>query len=344
MQLDGKSIQGAIAQLVDDYKFDPYDIFEIVKMWIRSGFRKDYPEFKKSNIVINIGNDGTVKMYKQLDVKPEDEIEDEDIEITLKEAKKIRKDAKEWEELLIDVTPDTLELSRIASQAAAQTIKQQLKSIEREKFFEKFKNKQGELLKAKVIRVHADSIILDIEASAVVLQTEWQIPYRIYEPGEEIFVLLRQISKDSGGIVLNITQSTPDYIEAILRKIVPELEEGLVVIEKIVRSPGKKTKILISSTDEKVDPVGVMVWHKWDRINTVLSLLDGEKIDYIENVDDEIKLIINCLKPAQINKVEIKNQKAYVTLDESQKALAIGKWASNIRLASQITGYTIELK
>lgn len=344
MKLDGKSIQGAIAQLVEDYKFDPYDIFEIVKMWIRSWFRKDYPEFKKSNILINIDNDGTVKIYKQLDVKKEDEIEDLDIEITLKEAKKIRKDAKEWEELLIDVTPPTLELSRIASQAAAQTIKQQLKTIEREKFFEKFKNKQGELLKAKVIRVHADSVILDIEWSAVVLQSDWQIPYRIYEPGEEIFVLLRQISKDSGGIVLNITQSTSDYIEAILRKIVPELEEWLVTIEKIVRIPWRKTKILVSSNDEKIDPVWVMVWHKWDRINTVLSLLDWEKIDYIEKVDDDIKFIINCLKPAQITHVEIKDKKAYITIDESQKALAIGKWASNIRLASQITGYTIELK
>ncbi len=344
MKLDGQSIQGAIAQLVDDYKFDPYDIFEIVKMGIRSGFRKDFAEFKKSNILVNIGNDGAVKIYKQLDVKKEDEIEDLDVEITLKEAKKIRKEAKEWEELLIDITPETLELSRIASQAAAQTIKQQLKNIEREKFFEKFQNKEGELLKAKVLRAHADSVILDIESASVVLQSDGQIPNRIYEQGEEIFVLLKQISKDSGGIVLNITQSTPDYIEAILRKIVPELEEWLVVIEKMVRTPWRKTKILISSTDEKVDPVWVMVWHKGDRINTVLSLLDGEKIDYIEKIDDEIKLIINCLKPAKIDKVELKDRKAFVTLDEWQKALAIGKWASNIRLASQITGYTIELK
>ncbi len=344
MKLDGKSIQAAIAQLVEDYKFDPYQILEIVKMWIRSWFRKDYPDYKKSNILINIGNDGSVSIYKQLEVKKEKDIEDEEIEISLKEAKKIRKDAKEWEELLINITPDTLELSRIASQAAAQTIKQQLKNIEREKFFEKFQNKEWELLKAKVIRVHADSVILDIEWSAVVLQADGQIPHRVYETWEEIFVLLKQISKDSGWIVLNITQSTADYIEAILKKIVPELEEWLVVIEKIARSPGRKTKILVSSTDEKIDPVGVMVWHKWDRINTVLSLLDWEKIDYVEKVDDDIKLITNCLKPAQIDKIEIVDKKAYVDLDESQKALAIGKWASNIRLASQITGYTIELK
>ncbi len=344
MKLDGKSIQWAIAALVEDYKFDPYQIFEIVKMWIRSWFRKDYPEHKKANILVNIDNEGSVWIYKQLLVKKESEIEDENIEISTKEAKKIRKDAKEWEELLVNVTPESLELSRIASQAAAQTIKQQLKNVEREKFFEKFQNKEWELLKAKVIRVHADSVILDIESSAVVLNADWQIPNRIYEPWEEIFVLLRQISKDSGGIVLNITQSTSDYIETILKKIVPELEEWLVVIEKIARIPWRKTKIMVSSTDEKVDPVGVMVWHKWDRINTVLSLLDGEKIDYVEKVDDDIKLITNCLKPAQIQNIELKDRKAYITLDESQKALAIGKWASNIRLASQITWYTIELK
>ncbi len=344
MRLDGKSIQAAISQMVEEYRFDAYQIFEIVKMWIRSGFRKDFPEFKKANIVVNIANDGWVNIYKQLLVKSENEIEDPDTEIWLKEAKAIRKDIKEWEELLIDVTPESMELSRIASQAAAQTIKQQLKNIEREQFFEKFQNKEWELLKAKVIRVHADSVILDIEWSTVVLTPEWQIPHRMYEPGEEIFVLLKQISKDTWWITLSITQSTPDYIEAILRKLVPELDEWLVTIEKIARVPGKKTKILVKSNNDKIDPVGVMVWHKWDRINTVLSLLDWEKIDYIEKVDDDIKLITNCLKPAQIDNIEIKDKKAYITLDDSQKPLAIWKAASNIKLASQITGYTIELK
>ena len=344
MRLDGKSIQAAISQMVEEYRFDAYQIFEIVKMWIRSGFRKDFPEYKKANIVVNIANDWWVNIYKQLLVKSENEIEDPDTEIWLKEAKAIRKDIKEWEELLINVTPESMELSRIASQAAAQTIKQQLKNIEREQFFEKFQNKEWELLKAKVIRVHADSVILDIEWSTVVLTPDGQIPHRIYEPGEDICVLLKQISKDTWWITLSITQSTPDYIEAILRKLVPELDEWLVTIEKIARIPGKKTKILVKSNNEKIDPVWVMVWHKWDRINTVLSLLDGEKIDYIEKFDEDIKLITNCLKPAQINNIEIKDKKAYITLDDSQKPLAIGKAASNIKLAWQITWYIIELK
>lgn len=323
MKLDGKSIQAAIMQLVEDFKFDPYQVLEIVKLGIKSGFKKDYGDYKKSDIVVNIENDGTVTIYKELTVVKD--VEDEDIEVTLKEAKKIREDAAIGEKLLINVTPQKLELSRIASQSAAQTIKQNLKNIERERFYEKFQNKEGELLKARIIRVHADSVILDIEGTAVVLMPEGQIPNKNYEPGEEIFVLLKQISKGQGGITLEITQSSGEYIEAILKKIVPELEDGTVQIQRMARIPGQKTKIIVVSNNEKVDPVGVMVGSKGDRINTVLSLLDGEKIDFIEEVGDSIQMIKNCLKPAHIDNVEIKDKKAIVTMDENQKALAIGR-------------------
>ena len=342
MKLDWKSIQGAIMQLVDDYKFDPYQVLEIIKLWIKSGFKKDFPEYKKSDIIVNIENDGKVSIYREVEVVKG--IEEPELQITLQDAKKIRKDVELWEKLLINVTPASLELSRIAAQAAAQTIKQNLKNIERERFYEKFQNKQWELLKAKVIRVHWDSVVLDIEWTAVVLLPDGQIPNRVYEPGEEIFVLLKQISKGQWGIVLEINQSSTEYIEAILRKIVPEFEEWVVTIEKIVRIPGKKTKIIVSSNDEKIDPVGVMVGSKWDRINTVLSLLDGEKVDFIENSDDEIQMIRNCLKPAQINSIDIKDKRAIITMDDSQKALAIWKWASNIKLACQLTWFQIEIK
>jgi len=125
MKLDGKSIQTAIMALVDDYKFDPYQVLEIVKSGIKSGFKKDYPQYKKSEIMVNIENDGTVTIYRELEVVKE--VEDPEVEITLAEAKKIRKDVTMEEKLLIDVTPESLELSRIAAQSAAQTIKQSLK-------------------------------------------------------------------------------------------------------------------------------------------------------------------------------------------------------------------------
>ncbi len=345
MRLDGKSIQVAIMQLVDDYKFEPYSVLEVVKLWIKSWFKKDYPEYKKSEIIVHIEDDWNVNIYKELSVvAKEDEIEEAEIQILLKDAKKIRKDVEAGEKILINVTPEKLELSRIASQAAAQTIKQNLKNIERERFYEKFQNKQWELLKARVIRVHADTVILDIEWTAVVLWADGQIPNRSYEPGEEIFVLLKQISKWQWWIILEITQASPEYIEAILKKIVPELEEWLVKVEKMARIPWLKTKIVVSSSDEKIDPVWVMVGSRGDRINTVLSLLDWEKVDFVENVWDSKQMIRNCLKPAQIDDIEIQDKKAIVRMDESQKPLAIWKWAANVKLAGQITGYHIEIR
>ena len=276
MKLDGKSIQAAMMQLVEEYKLDPYQVLEVIRSWIKSGFKKDFPEYRKAEVLVNIENDGTISIYKALEVA--EEIENEDTQILLAEAKEERKDILVWEQLLINITPAKLELSRIAAQAAAQTIKQGIKNIERERFYEKFQDKEEELLKAKVLRVHSDSIILDIDGTTVVLPPESQIPNRVYEIGEEVFVYLKKISRDTGGIVLDITQSSPDYVEAILKKIVPEFESGAVQIDNIARIAGKKTKILVSSTQDWVDAVGVMVGHKGDRIKTVLSLLDGEKV------------------------------------------------------------------
>ena len=344
MKLDGKSIQAAMMQLVEEYKLDPYQVLEVIRNWIKSGFKKDFPEYRKAEVLVNIENDGTISIYKALEVV--EEIENEDTQILLAEAKEERKDISVWEQLLINITPAKLELSRIAAQAAAQTIKQGIKNIERERFYEKFQDKEEELLKAKVLRVHSDSIILDIDGTTVVLPPESQIPNRVYEIGEEVFVYLKKISRDTGGIVLDITQSSPDYVEAILKKIVPEFESGAVQIDNIARIAGKKTKILVSSTQDWVDAVGVMVGHKGDRINTVLSLLDGGKVDFVQNSEDPTQLIIWLLKPAQVEEknVEFKpNGKVVVKIDESQKPLAIGKGASNIKLASQLSGYQIEV-
>ncbi|MDR0860686.1 MAG: transcription termination factor NusA [Candidatus Peribacteria bacterium] len=343
MKLDGKAIQAAMMQLVEDYKFDPFQILEISKLGIKSGFKKDYPDYRKSDILVDIKDDGAVKLYQVTEVV--EEVEDPDTQITLEEAKKIRKDVKVGEKLLEDVTPQSMELSRIAAQAAAQTIKQSLKNIEREKFYEKFQDKEGELLKARVVRVHGDSVILDIDQTTVVLPPEGQIPNRSYEPGEEIFVFLKKLGKDAGGIVLDISQTNGEYIGAILEKIVPEVADGTVVIDKIARVAGRKTKVVVSSTDEKIDPVGVMVGHKGDRINTVLSLLDGEKVDFIEMNNNTIEFIKALLKPANVQSVEIQadGKKAIIKVDEEQKSLAIGKGASNIKLASQLSGLQLEI-
>jgi len=187
---------------------------EILKMWVKTAYRKDYlPHEKKADISVSIGADGTIKIYRSYLVVKEIENKEEDREMIVKEAQKLKKDIKEWEILTLDITPDPLEFTRIGVQAAAQTIKQNLKSIERERLFDKFQDKQGELLKAKVLRVIGESVVLDIDGATVVLPPEGQVPKRVYNSGEEIIVYLMEISKGSGWINLHITQAGPEFIE-----------------------------------------------------------------------------------------------------------------------------------
>lgn len=342
MKLDGKSIQIAIAHLVEEYKLDPYQVLDVIRTGIKSGFKRDFPEFRKSEILVNIENDGTVTIYKSLLVV--EEIEAEEVQILLADARKIREDIELGEQMLINITPERLELSRIAAQVAAQTIKQGIKNIEREKFYDKFQDKEGALLKAKVLRVHEDSLILDIEWTNVSLGSESQIPNRVYEQGDELFVYLKKISKDSGGIFLDITQTSSEYVSAMLQQIVPELDEGIVIIDKIARIAGKKTKILVSSTQEDVDPVGVMVGHKGDRVKTLDALLEWEKVDFIHNTSDQTELLTRLFAPAKVESISFPVEgEAVVRVNEEQKPLAIGKGAVNIKLISQISGLKVKV-
>lgn len=342
MKLNADNMKTIIQEMAWDYKLDPQSILEIVQLSIKTAYRKDNPELdRKTNLKVVILGDGEVKIYKEIEIV--EEVEDENNEMALAEIQKKSPNVQLGQKIAVDLTPKWYDASRIAAQAAAQTIKQAIKQFEREKFYEKFNDKQWELLKAKVLRVLWDNVLLDINGISVALLPEGQIPGKDYVIGEEIFVLLRKISKDTTGITLDITQSTTDFIISLLTKIIPELEDQKVKIDKIARIAGRRTKIVVSSDDQNIDPVGVFVGQKWARISTVLSLLDWEKVDFVEQNSDDKKFIADCLKPAKINNLTIKWNKAFVEVDESQKSLAIGKWASNIKLACQLSWYEIEI-
>jgi N utilization substance protein A len=236
MKLNGLMIQEAIKSLIAEYKYDPYQVLDIVKLGIRTAYKKDYMgDGRKAQIQVSIAADGAISIYREYIVVDEIEEKEEDRQMLLAEAQTLKSDIELGETLVLNITPDPLEFTRIGVQAAAQTIKQSLKNIERERFFEKFQDKQGELLRAKVLRVIAESVVLDVDGTTVVLPPEGQIPNRVYHTGEEIIVFLQQISKGIGGINLDITQGGVEFVEALLKRIVPEYEEGAVSIVKTVR-------------------------------------------------------------------------------------------------------------
>ena len=345
MKLDPQKMKEAIMEMTKDYKLDPATVMEIVKLGIKTAYKKDYViGDKKIQLLVKIGADGDIQISKEMEV--EEEVEEAEKEISLKDAQKMNPNLQVGHKFGIHITPDDLDFTRIASQAAVQTIKQRIKEIEKEKFYDNFSHRQGELLRAKVLRSVGETVILDIDNTAVVLMPIGQIPGKLYTVGEEVFVLLKKIAKDGSDITLDITQSSSDFIEALLRKVIPELEEEKVFIDKIVRIPGKRTKLVVSTSDDRIDPVGVFVGQKRQRINTILTLLDGEKIDIIEYDEDggEEKLVADALKPAKVTSVQIMGKKAVVQVPEGEKSKAIGRSASNIKLASELTGYMIEIK
>ena len=345
MKLDPQKMKDAIMEMTKDYKFDPGSVMEIVKLGIKTAYKKDYmPNDKKSQIIVKISGEGDIQIYKEMEVV--EEVEEPAKEVSVEEAQKLNPNLHVGHKYWVNITPDELDFSRIASQAAVQTIRQRIKEIEKEKFYDNFQHREGELLRAKVLRAVGETVILDVDNTAVVLMPSGQIPGKLYTIGEEVFVLLKKITKDAGQISLDITQSSTDFIEALLKKVIPELEEGKVFVDKIVRIPGRRTKLVVSTSDERIDPVGVFVGQKGARINTILTLLDGEKIDIIEYDEDggEEKLVADALKPAHVTSVQIMGKKAVIKVPEGEKSKAIGRWASNIKLSSELTGYMIEIR
>ncbi len=347
MKLTWKKLQNSLSSLVQEYKYEPQQVLDAIKKWLGTAYRKDYLDNNKNiPIHIQIDGDGNIKtLRKQRVVETEDDIEDKWEDITLKEAREYEDDVEVWEEFFIDETPETLEFSRIAAQAAAQTIKQSLKKIERERFYDKFEDKEWHLLKGKVVKTLKDNIVLEIEDTTVILTPKGQIPNKKYNKWEEILVLLNKISKWRWGVQLNITQSSSDFIEAILKENIPEIKEWMLEIKKIVRIPWTKTKVLVYCEDDRVDPVGVCVGQQWARIKTMRSLLEDERMDFVEYHEEPEILIKNALKPAKVRKVTIpKANYAKALVPSGEMGVAIGKRAANVKLAGKLTGYKINVQ
>jgi N utilization substance protein A len=346
MKLEPKKIVTALQDLVKEYNFTPEEVYNVIKTWLKTAFRRDYlNKNRKVELEMIMDKDGWMKFYRVFHVVSDDEeIEDEEKQIHLKDAKKENGEIEEWEDLLVDITPETLEFSRIATQAAAQTIKQQIKNIEKERFYRTFVDSEWDILTGYVKYVQWEHVILDFNWNTVILPVEWQLRWKPYEIGDEEKVLLKEIRKQGWDIVLEITQSDPAYVEAIMKKYIPEIEQWIVQIKKIARIAWIKTKVLVFTDDERVDPVWVCVWEGWERISQILDELDGERVDVAEYVEDREKLIKNIFSPARLNKIEEDENMIYVYADESQKPLLFGKKAVNVKLASKLLWKRIVIK
>ena len=346
------SFIAAINQLCSERSVKADDVLEAVRQAIATAYRKDFGN-KEQEIRVVLREDQdmpTVLLIKEV----VDDVLNENFEISLKDAQRVKPDAEIGDEIEIDATP--VGYGRIAAQAAKQVIIQKLQESEKQSLFAMFKDRENELLSVTVTKVEPNWVTLEVEGMAVSLPWKEQIPGEHYYTGKRIRVYLDKVELTGKGPQLRISRTHPNLVKKLLELEIPEIRNGDVQIMAIARDAGMRSKVAVKSTDPRIDPIGACVGQKGVRIQSVMEEINGERVDMIEWSEDPIRLISTALQPASISAVIIVNgeqhadeegrivkKRAAVFVEEAQRPMAIGKKGQNIRLATQLTNFELDM-
>jgi N utilization substance protein A len=270
-------------------------------------------------------------------------VTNEHVQISLEEAHKMDPDSEFGDSLGIKMDTDTF--GRIAAQSAKQVIMQRLKEAERDIVYDDFKDRQGEIINGIVQRFDRGSIIVNLGRTEAELPPKEQVPKESYKQGDRIRAYILDVRQFSRGPQIILSRTHPNFVSALFENEVPEIPEGIVQIMQVAREPGGRTKIAVASKDADVDPVGACVGMKGRRVQAVVQELRGEKIDIVTWHPDAAKFICNALAPAEIIRVIVDedNHSMEVVVQDDQLSLAIGKRGQNVRLASRLTGWRLDV-
>ncbi len=265
-------------------------------------------------------------------------------QIQLSEAKLLKEKAKIGDEIKTKLkVPDSY--GRMAAQTAKQVIIQKLREAERDMVFNDFKGKEHEVIAGVVQRAEGRMVLVDLNKAVGVLSPEEQIYGEKYNIGDRIKVYVKAVNLTSKGSEIILSRTSDEILKKVFYLEIPEISNNLIEIKAVAREAGSRSKVAVMATGEKVDPIGSCVGQRGSRIQTIIKELGGEKIDIIEYNEDPVKFIINALAPAKVLKVDIDNKekRAVATVTEDQLSLAIGRNGQNVRLASRLTGWKLDL-
>jgi N utilization substance protein A len=286
---------------------------------------------------------GTIDVFAVREIV--DEVEDPAIQMSLEEALDIDETFEVGD--YIEIPKPTLELGRIAAQTAKQVIVQKVREAEREIIFEEFSNQAGNVVNGIVRRYEGRDVILDIGRTEALLPLTEQSRNETYSMGDRIRAVIIKVLRLAKGPQIVVSRTDPSLLIRLFEGEIPEVYDGTVVIKNAVREGGERAKVAVASLDNSVDPVGACVGMKGSRINAVIRELKGEKIDIISYSNDIVDYTVNALNPARISKVLISDTVARVLeviVPEDQLSLAIGRKGQNVRLASKLLGWEIEIR
>ena len=270
-------------------------------------------------------------------------VENDDTEISLPIAQRDNPDAKIGDEVIDELPP--VEFGRIATQAAKQVIVQRVREAEREQQYEEFKDRVGEIVNGLVKRVEYGNVVLDLGRSEAVVRRDNLIPREVFRPGDRIRAYIQNVRREQRGPQVILSRTDPTFMSKLFMQEVPEIYDGVIEVRAVARDPGSRAKIGVISNDPGIDPVGACVGMRGSRVQAVVNELQGEKVDIIPWSPDPAAFIVNALAPAEVSKVVLDEdvQRIEVVVPDEQLSLAIGRRGQNVRLASQLTGWDIDI-
>jgi N utilization substance protein A len=342
-EINVKQLILAVHTIAEEKNLPEETVLSVIEQAIAAAWRRDHGERDQEvRCELNI-NDGTANVFVSREVV--DEVGSDAIEISLKDAKKVKKDAALGDK--IEEKHEVTSFGRVAAQTAKQVVLQRLREAEREVVLEEFEDKIGTVVNGTVQRIEPRVVRVDLgKASGIIPQSE-QIQGEYYTIGSRIKVFIKNIERDNHGPQLILSRGNEQFVEYLFRQEVPEIETGAVEIRAIAREAGRRTKIAVSSTSPGVDPIGTFVGGHGTRVQAVMNEIgDQEKIDIIAFDENSEQFIKNALSPAEVSKVQIdeKDKRATVFVNEDQQSIAIGRSGQNVRLASRLTGYELDIE
>jgi transcription termination/antitermination protein NusA len=322
---------------------DRVTMMSVVEEAFRSMLEKEYGDNNNFDIIIN-PDKGDFEIWRNREVVANEDLEDPNLQITLSEAKKIEDDYEIGEEVTDEVK--LKDFGRRAILTLRQKLTSRILELENDNVYNKYKERIGQIVVGDVYQVwKREVLLLDDEDNELILPKAEQIPSDFYRKGDTVRAVVIKVDMRNNNPLVIVSRNSPVLLERLFELEVPEIYDGLITIKKIVRAPGERAKVAVESYDDRVDPVGACVGMKGSRIHGIVRELKNENIDVV-NFTNNINLFISrALSPAKINSIKIdqETKHADIFLDPEEVSLAIGKGGLNIKLASQLTGYDIDV-
>ena len=334
-------IKQVIEQVSRDKGIDREVLIKALEEALKSAARKKYGS--KIDIETQYNEEtGEIEVFQFQEVV--EEVTEPDLQISIEKGRELDSDCEIGDSLGIKM--DTSSFGRIAAQSAKQVIIQKMKDAEKNAVYNNFINRKGEIINGIVQRIERGDIIVNLGQTEGILKVREQIPKETYRRGDRIRAYILDVQHDSRGPQVILSRISTNFMIALFKTEVPEIAEGIVNVMAAAREPGSRAKISVTSNDSDIDPVGACVGMKGSRVQNIVQELKGEKIDIIPWHVDQAKFVCNALAPAEISKVIIdeENKSMEVIVPDESLSVAIGKRGQNVRLASKLTGWHLDVR